>query len=138
MGYRTLNQVPKALVVEDDPFTSELLQEILNTQGFEVMTAVEGESAAALFAKEPFQSIFLDLNVPGLDGLELTRRIRSSATNKSTLVVMITGSEGRKTMEDAFAAGATLFLSKPVDRRMLLRLLGMIRERGRVETRSAS
>ena len=129
MTGRTLNEQPKALVVEDDPATLELLREILVSEGFDVVSAMEGEEAATLLVQQPFHGIFLDLNVPGLDGLELARRIRSSTTNRSTLVVMITASEDRRAMEGAFAAGASLFLSKPVDRRRLLNLLRMMREK---------
>ena len=126
---RMLNEQPKALVVEDDPATLDLLREILISEGFDVVSAMEGEEAEARFLQQPFHGIFLDINVPGIDGLELARRIRRSSTNRSTLVVIITASEDRRAMQSAFTAGASLFLSKPIDRRRLLNLLRMMRER---------
>jgi CheY-like chemotaxis protein len=126
---RTLNEQHKALVVEDDPATLDLLQEILISEGFDVVSAMEGEEAETRILQQQFHGIFLDLNVPGLDGLQLARRVRGSMTNRSTLVVIITASEDRRAMESAFAAGASLFLSKPIDRRRLLSLLRMVRER---------
>src|SRR5207245_5859018 len=66
-------------------------------------------------------SVFLDVRMPHPDGIELARHIRSSKLNQTTPIVMITGDEDRNAMMRAFQAGATFFLSKPVDRPRLMR-----------------
>jgi DNA-binding response OmpR family regulator len=69
--------------------------------------------------QEKFDGIFLDLEMPSLNGFDLARLIRKSSWNKSTPIIIVTGRDERQTMHDAFAFGATFFLQKPVDRQKL-------------------
>jgi CheY-like chemotaxis protein len=69
--------------------------------------------------QEKFDGIFLDLEMPKLNGFDLARLIRKSSWNKFTPIVIVTGRDERQTMQDAFALGATFFLQKPVDRQKL-------------------
>jgi CheY-like chemotaxis protein len=124
----------KILVVEDDPVVLELLRDIMTFQGFEVIACGDSEAAPDFIAQESLHAIFLDQQMPGRSGLELCHQVRKSALNRATPVVMITGSEDRKLMEGAFAAGVTLFLTKPIDRSRLLNLLKTVR--GRMIARS--
>jgi len=124
----------KILVVEDDSAALELLREILTFQGFDVLALSQSEAAPDVIAQEALGAIFLDQQMPGLNGLDLCRQVRKSALNRTTPVVMITSSEDRKLMEGAFAAGVTLFLTKPIDRPRLLNLLKTVR--GRMVARS--
>jgi CheY-like chemotaxis protein len=117
----------KVLVVEDDPATLELMREVLSSVGVEVRPMGDSEEAAALIEQQKFDGIFLDLMMPKLDGFELARRIRRSSWNRRTPIVIITGREDKLTMEEAFAAGATFFLPKPIDRGRLIRLLNTTR-----------
>jgi len=112
----------KVLVVEDDALSLELMCEVLSSVDAEVRPVSDGREAAELVAKERFDGIFLDLQMPMMHGFELAARIRQSSWNKSTPIVVVTGREDRSTMQEAFKAGATLFLQKPVDRQKLLRL----------------
>jgi DNA-binding response OmpR family regulator len=69
--------------------------------------------------REKFDGIFLDLEMPTLNGFDLARLILKSSWNKSTPIVIVTGRDERKTMQDAFTIGATFFIQKPVDRQKL-------------------
>jgi CheY-like chemotaxis protein len=113
----------KILVVEDDAASLELMSEVFASPEVQVRALDDSEEAAALIEAERFDGIFLDLQIPKIPGVELTRRIRHSAWNKSTPIVVVTGSADRKAMKHAFEAGATFFLQKPIDRQRLSRLL---------------
>jgi CheY-like chemotaxis protein len=112
----------KVLIVEDDAPSLELMCEVLASVGAEVRPVDDSEEAAALVRKERFDGVFLDLQMPKMHGFELTARIRQSPWNKSIPIIVVTGREDRKTMQEAFKAGATFFLQKPIDRQKLLRL----------------
>src|ERR1700722_6283728 len=86
-------------------------------------TISNGTEAAARLKEHRFDAIFLDINLPPPEGMELTRQIRGSTFNCTTPIVIITGSEDRGLMTRAFQAGANLFLFKPIDRMRLLRLI---------------
>lgn len=60
--------------------------------------------------KDAFDGIFLDIQMPTIDGLQLTRHIRKSGANKKAPIIVVTGCLDRKTMQQSFAAGATFFL----------------------------
>jgi DNA-binding response OmpR family regulator len=92
----------------------------------EVRPISESEKAAALVNQEKFDGIFLDLEMPKLNGFDLARLVRKSSWNKSTPIIIVTGRDERQTMQDAFSIGATFFLQKPVDRQKLNALFRMV------------
>jgi CheY-like chemotaxis protein len=79
----------------------------------------DSEKAVGMVNQEKFDGIFLDLEMPNLNGFDLARLIRKSSWNKSTPIIIVTGRDERQTMQEAFAIGATFFLQKPVDRQKL-------------------
>jgi CheY-like chemotaxis protein len=109
----------KLLVVEDDALNLELMQEVLTSLKAQVSPVNEAEQAAMVVNKERFDGIFLDMEMPTMHGLELTTRIRKSPSNQTTPIVVVTGSDEKAVMQQAFAKGANFFLQKPVDRRKL-------------------
>jgi CheY-like chemotaxis protein len=109
----------KLLVVEDDAASLELMTEVFTSLKAEVRPVSDSEEAAGIVNQEKFDGIFLDLEMPRLNGFELAHLIRRSSWNKSTPIVIVTGREARQTMQDAFALGATFFIQKPVDRQKL-------------------
>jgi CheY-like chemotaxis protein len=113
----------KVLIVEDDATILELMSEVFTFANVQVRPVSDGRTAAALVEAERFDGIFLDLHMPQMGGLELTRHIRQSSWNKSSPIIVVTGSNGGEAMQKVFEAGATFFLQKPVDRHKLLRLL---------------
>ena len=116
---REANMALKILVVEDDPMMLELMCEVLASFEAEVRPMSDSMEAAALAERERFDGIFLDLNMPRLNGFQVASRARQSAFNRSTPIVIVTGFSDRKIMEQAFAVGGTFFLQKPVDRQKL-------------------
>src|SRR5439155_11181536 len=98
------------------------MKEVLASLKVEVRAISDSEQAAVVVNQERFDGIFLDLQMPKVDGFELTRRIRKSSWNKSAPIVVVTGNDEAQTMQKAFAAGATFFLQKPVDRHRLTNL----------------
>jgi CheY-like chemotaxis protein len=109
----------KLLVVEDDRASLELMTEVFTYLKAEVSPVSDSEKAAGMVSREKFDGIFLDLEMPKLNGFELARVIRKSPWNKSTPIIIVTGRDERQTMQEAFALGATFFLQKPVDRQKL-------------------
>ncbi len=109
----------KLLVVEDNIASLELMTEVFRSLKAEVLPISDSEKAVGAVNKEKFDGIFLDLEMPKLNGFDLARLIRKSSWNKSTPIVIVTGRDERQTMQDVFALGATFFLQKPVDRQKL-------------------
>ncbi len=126
----------KVLVVDDDQLTLEMIGTVLTSEGVEVLGLRDPREAGALIDKQAFDGIFLDLTMPGLNGLELARRIRGSLYNATTPIVVISGRVDLDAMKEAFSAGAHFFLSKPLDLAKLRRLVHsthgtMLREHSR-------
>lgn len=113
----------RALVVDDDPANCELIQEVLRSVDVESLALTHSGQAVTALAREKFDAIFLDVNMPAPDGIELTRKIRSGGLNVTTPVMIITGEEDRGLLGRAFQAGASFFLYKPIDRYDVLRLV---------------
>jgi CheY-like chemotaxis protein len=126
----------KLLVVEDDLASLELMAEVFMSLKAEVRPVSDSEKAVGMVNQEKFDGIFLDLEMPNLNGFDLARLIRKSSWNKSTPIIIVTGREERDTMQQAFSLGATFFLQKPVDRQKLSVLFrtvsgGMVENRRR-------
>jgi CheY-like chemotaxis protein len=113
----------KILIVDDDPTVCEMIQDVLNSADMETVTHTSSQQAVTRLELEKFQAVFLDMNMPSPDGLELTRWIRASGLNRTTPIVMITGEDDRTILARAFEAGASFFLFKPLDRHRMLRLI---------------
>jgi CheY-like chemotaxis protein len=117
----------KLLIVEDDLPSLELMSEVLRSLDVDVYAISDSQKAARMVVEQKFDGIFADLQMPGMDGFALIRRIRESSWNCMTPVVVVTAQDNRATMETAFTAGATFFLQKPIDRRKLIMLLNTTR-----------
>jgi CheY-like chemotaxis protein len=113
----------KILIVDDDPTVCEMIQDVLNSANMETVTHTSSQQAATRLELEKFQAVFLDVNMPSPDGLELARWVRASGLNRTTPIVMITGEDDRTILSRAFQAGASFFLFKPIDRHSMLRLI---------------
>lgn len=113
----------RALVVDDDPANCELIKEVLSSVDIEALALTHSGQAVTFLAREKFDAIFLDVNMPTPDGIELTKKIRSGGLNVSTPIMVITGENDRALLGRAFEAGANFFLYKPIDRHDILRLV---------------
>jgi CheY-like chemotaxis protein len=114
----------KLLIVEDDLPSLELMAEVFTALRTEVRPISVSREAAILVNQERFDGIFLDIEMPHLDGFQLAQLVRQSSWNKTTPIVIVTGREQRDTMYQSFALGATFFLQKPIDR---VKLEGLLR-----------
>jgi CheY-like chemotaxis protein len=117
----------KLLVVDDDLASLELMTEVFTFLRADVQPVSDSEKAAVLVNQERFDGIFLDLEMPNMSGFDLARRIRNSSWNKSAPIVIVTGLNDGRTMQEAFAIGATFFHQKPVDRQRLTDLFQTVR-----------
>jgi CheY-like chemotaxis protein len=113
----------KLLVVDYDPASLELITTVFTSLKAEVRAVNDSQEAANLVNHERFDGIFLDIQMPKLNGFELGKIIRDSSWNKSTPIVIVTSRDQRDTMHQSFSAGATFFLQKPLDRQKLTSLL---------------
>jgi two-component system cell cycle response regulator len=115
-------------VVDDDARSRELLQQLLMLDGYEVRAVDGGQAALALLADEIPDVAVIDLRMPGMDGVELCRKIRHFAPGGSLPVVVLTGMDDDEARLAALAAGADEVLVKPVMRAMLQERLIRVRE----------
>jgi CheY-like chemotaxis protein len=109
-----------ALVVDDDARSRELLQQLLKLDGYEVRAADGAQAALALLADEVPDVAVIDLRMPGMDGLELCRKIRGLApAGRALPVLVLTGMDDEDSRRAALDAGAHGVLAKPVLRAVL-------------------
>jgi two-component system, NtrC family, response regulator HydG len=114
---------PRILVVDDEPDTCANLQDILVDLGYQVDVAHDGPRALEMVERTPYDVALLDLKMPGMDGLELYRRIKQ--LQAGTVAIIVTAYAASDTAQSALQAGAWKILAKPVD---LSRLLPLIDE----------
>ncbi|MCI0437399.1 MAG: response regulator [Gemmatimonadetes bacterium] len=113
----TRSQPQVALVVDDDARSRELLQQLLMLDGYEVRAVGGGHAALALLADEVPDVAVIDLRMPGMDGVQLCRKIRGLARPGRDLpVVVLTGMDDDASRQAAVDAGADDVLVKPVIR----------------------
>jgi len=108
------------LIVEDDPETRRLYTTILTEGGFSIEEAHNGFQAYDKAIASPPDLIVADIAVPGLDGIELCRRLRERTETRLVPVLAVTGYSDRSYSARALQAGATHVLFKPVDAALLL------------------
>lgn len=112
---RTMDLPPLIMVVDDDFAARLQLRFTLENAGYSVVEADSGEEALRLFGEAPPQLIFLDIIMPKMDGFATCRALRQTPGGEHTPVVMVTGLEDAETITTAFDAGATDFISKPIN-----------------------
>ncbi|MEA2157839.1 MAG: two-component system, chemotaxis family, chemotaxis protein CheY [Solirubrobacteraceae bacterium] len=112
------------LVVDDDPFIRKLIATTLeDVAEFELHEAGDGIEALEVAERERPTLVFLDVDMPRLDGISACRRLRENPGTKNTTIVMLTAAHGDTVERNAEQAGADLFLTKPFSPLDLLRLV---------------
>ncbi len=108
-------QESKVLVVDDDERIVEVFSAILSRDGYQILSAADGPRALDLVANEHPDVVVLDVMLPGLDGVEVCRRIKMAKETHFVPVILVTGLSARGRRLDGLNAGADDFLDKPVD-----------------------
>jgi len=105
----------RILVVEDNETNMYLIRFILKNKGYQVIEAITGEEGVELALKEKPDLVIMDIQLPGIDGLETTRRIRESKAGKELPIVALTSHAMVGDKEKALKAGCTGYIEKPIN-----------------------
>ncbi|WP_205695812.1 response regulator [Conexibacter sp. SYSU D00693] len=112
------------LIVDDDPFIRKLVATTLeDVAGFELREAGDGVEALDAAADSPPAIVFLDIDMPRMDGISACRELRARDDGRGATIVMLTAAGGGDLEDEARSAGADLFLTKPFSPLDLLRLV---------------
>ena len=112
------------LIVDDDPFIRRLIATTLEgVSAFELHEARDGEEAVQIARRESPRVVFLDIDMPRLDGIEACRQMRADAAMAGAKIVMLTATAEDSARARAHEAGADFFLTKPFSPLELLRLV---------------
>ena len=117
--FHVLQDELRVLFVDDDPILREFALVHLGTDKAEVKAVGDGDEALALLADWPADIVLLDLEMPRLDGFEVLRRLGETGRLGDLPVIVVTGREDIAAIDRAYAAGATSFVSKPLNWRLL-------------------
>lgn len=120
----TSSEVTRLLLVEDNELNRDMLTRRLQRRGFQVITALDGESAIRTANEEKPDLILMDMGLPGINGWDATRRIKENPETRHIPVVALTAHAMHGDREQARKAGCDAFETKPVE---LDRLLNTIR-----------
>lgn len=113
----------RVLIVDDNPTNLKLVAYLVKASGYDVATANDAESAVAAIAAHPPRLILMDLQMPGVDGLELTRRLKSDPGTREIKIIAVTAYAMKGDEEKALAAGCDDYVTKPIDTRALPQLI---------------
>jgi CheY-like chemotaxis protein len=115
--------LPKILLVEDNEMNRDMMCRRLQRRNFDVRIAVDGSEGVSMAISEAPDLILMDMSLPGMDGMEATRRIKAHPATKHIPVIALTAHAMSSDREKALEAGCDEYDTKPVD---LPRLLGKI------------
>jgi CheY-like chemotaxis protein len=107
------------LVVDDHPTNLKLVRDVLMYDGFSVMEAADAEEAQEIVRTTPPELILMDLALPGMDGLTLTRLLKADPSTQHIVVVALTAFAMKGDEEKARAAGCDGYVTKPINTRTL-------------------
>jgi len=113
----------KILIVEDDPASRRLLEMALRPKDYILLKAADGAEALDMALREHPDLILLDMQLPGLDGLEVTRSLRHNPAFKQTPIICVTAYAMMGDQEKVLDAGCDVYLAKPIDTRKLPELV---------------
>ncbi len=117
--FYVLEEDLRILFVDDDPILREFAVVHLSTEKARIKVAGDGLEALQELNREPFDLVLLDLEMPNMDGFELLEKLRSTDQFRSLPVIVVTGREDVAAIDRAFLAGATSFVVKPLNWRLI-------------------
>lgn len=107
----------KILIVEDNEINMKLIKAILKTKGYILVEAKDGEEALQAVASERPDLVLMDIQIPKIDGLEVTRRIRGTKEISQTTIIALTAHAMEGDKEKILDAGCDGYIAKPIDTR---------------------
>ena len=107
------------LVVDDNPINLKLVSDLLAFEGYRVLKADDGEKAADSVQEDPPDLILLDVDLPGIDGLTLTKRLKGDPPTADIIIVALTAFAMKADRQRAIAAGCDAYVTKPINTREL-------------------
>ena len=109
----------RILIVDDNPTNLKLVRVLLMAEGHTVATAQDADEALAQIAAFQPRLILMDIQLPGMDGLTLTRRLKADPATRGTIVVAVTAYAMKGDDARALAAGCDGYITKPIDTRTM-------------------
>jgi CheY-like chemotaxis protein len=115
---------PQILVVDDNPTNLKLVSDVLKSAGYQVSKAEDSENAVLAIEQSRPDLILMDIALPGMDGLTLTRKLKAEAATKEIHIVALTAFAMKGDREKALEAGCDGYITKPIDTRTLPQQVG--------------
>jgi CheY-like chemotaxis protein len=107
------------LIVDDNPLNMKLVSFLLAKRGYDVRCAADGEEALELLQEFRPTLILMDMQMPGIDGFELTRRLKADPATRGIVVIAVTAYAMKGDEQRVREAGCDGYLAKPIDTRLL-------------------
>ena len=117
------------LIVDDNPVNLKLVRILLVGEGYDVRTAADAEEALQVLKESTPRLILMDVQLPGIDGLELTRRLKTDPATRDIKILGLTAYAMKGDEEKILAAGCDGYIAKPIDTRALPKVIGHYLER---------
>ena len=129
-----------AMIVEDEKITNELLSSTFKNFFADVHSCFSGGEALSIYKKTVPDVVFVDIIMSGMDGIELSRRIRKE--NPSQIIIVISASNDIEKISESIEVGVNSFIQKPIDTKKIIELLSnviaMITKKKKIETKTFS
>lgn len=116
------------LVIDDNPVNLKLASEVLEFEGYKVAKAVDAESALELIKNSQPDLILMDIGLPGMDGLTLTKKLKANDLTKHILIIALTAFAMKADESKAIEAGCDGYMAKPINTRTLPKQIAKILE----------
>ena len=117
------------LIVDDNPMNMKLVRVLLTGEGYEVRTAADALEALDILKEWRPLLILMDIQLPGIDGLELTRQLKANSATDQIIIIGLTAYAMKGDEERILAAGCDAYIAKPIDTRTLPRVIAMLIEK---------
>ncbi|MEO8207190.1 MAG: response regulator [Chthoniobacterales bacterium] len=109
--------VVRILVVDDNPINMKLASDLLQFEGYHILKAPDAENALEIIAREPVDLILMDIGLPGMDGLALTRVLKADPESRHIIIIALTAYAMKGDDQKAYDAGCDGYIIKPIDTR---------------------
>jgi CheY-like chemotaxis protein len=125
------------LVVDDNPTNLKLVSDLLEFEGYRMVTAMDARKAQAMVQQARPDLILMDIGLPDMDGLTLTQKMKADQKTSNIIIVALTAFVMKGDMERAIAAGCDGYIAKPIDTRKLPNQIAELLLRGVADQPSA-